>query len=167
MWTIAIHGSLMAGIALLAFGLYYSYWNTGIERARTIAFCNIAITQVFFSMGCRSFSKTMPQVGPLSNPSLVLALISSVGIQIAVISMTWSAKLLGAVPLSLAELVIGHRIGFDSSNRCGSSQGSAFCLHSTCLSLAGAAQRRHVGLGIEPYSGAGRSRRPNAAKAMV
>ncbi len=109
MWTIAIHGSLMAGIALLAFGLYYSYWNTGIERARTIAFCNIAITQVFFSMGCRSFSKTMPQVGPLSNPSLVLALISSVGIQIAVISMTWSAKLLGAVPLSLADwlLVIG------------------------------------------------------------
>ncbi len=103
---IAVHGSLMACVALVAFWLYYTYWEGGIEHSRTIAFCTIALTQVFFSMGCRSFTKTMPQVGPLSNPSLVFAMLGTVAIQVAVISMPWSANLLGAVQINLRDWMI-------------------------------------------------------------
>jgi Ca2+-transporting ATPase len=106
MLKIAVHGSLMACVALLAFWIYFIHWNVDIEYARTIAFCNIALTQVFFSMGCRSFTKTMPQVGPFSNPSLVIAMAGSVAIQVAVISMPWSARLLGAVPLNLYDWLV-------------------------------------------------------------
>jgi P-type Ca2+ transporter type 2C len=98
---IATHGSLMAAVALCVFWLYFTYWQTGVELARTVAFCTIAMSQVFFSMGCRSFTKTMPQIGPFSNPSIVFAMLGSVALQIAVISMPWSAGLLGAVPLSV------------------------------------------------------------------
>jgi Ca2+-transporting ATPase len=101
MLRIAVHGSLMACVALFAFWIYFSYWKADIEYARTVAFCNIAITQVFFSMGCRSFTKTMPQVGPFSNPSLAFAMAGAIAIQVAVISMPWSAALLGTVPLNL------------------------------------------------------------------
>ena len=106
MLKIAAHGSLMACVALFAFWIYFSYWKTSIEHARTIAFCNIALTQVFFSMGCRSFTKTMPQVGPFSNPSLVVAIVGSVAIQVAVVSIPWSAGLLGATPLTLNDWLI-------------------------------------------------------------
>ena len=104
--SIAVHGSLMATVALITFWLYFAYWEAGIERARTIAFCTIALTQVFFSMGCRSFTKTMPQVGPFSNPSIALAMVGSVLIQIAVVSMPWSASLLGAVPLHVNDWLL-------------------------------------------------------------
>jgi len=98
---IAIHGSLMAGVALIAFWLYFSLWQCGVTAARTIAFCTVALTQVFFSMGCRSFSQTMLQVGPLSNPSIVLAMLGSTAIQIGVVSFEWTANLLGATPIGL------------------------------------------------------------------
>lgn len=104
--SIALHGSLMACVALAAFWLYFTHWAASIEQARTIAFCTIALTQVFFSMGCRSFSKTMPQVGPFSNPTIVWAMLGSVVIQIAVISMPWSAGLLGAVPLAVKDWLV-------------------------------------------------------------
>lgn len=103
MLKIAWHGSLMASIALFAFWIYYSYWERPVEQARTIAFCTIALTQVFFAMGCRSFSKTTFLFAPFSNPSLILAMIGSVALQVAVVSIPWTANLLGAVPLSLKD----------------------------------------------------------------
>jgi Ca2+-transporting ATPase len=106
MLKIAAHGILMASVALATFWIYYSHWKADIEQARTIAFCNIALTQVFFSMGCRSFTKTMPQVGPIANPSLVFAVVGSVAIQVAAISMPWSAGLLGAVPLNFNDWLV-------------------------------------------------------------
>lgn len=112
MLKIAIHGSLMACVALLTFWLYYTHWQAGTERARTVAFCTIALTQIFYSMGCRSFNKTMPQVGPFSNPSLLFAMLGSVTIQVAAVSIPWSAKLMGAVQLDLFDwaVVVGFAL---------------------------------------------------------
>ena len=106
MLKIAVHGSLMACVSLLAFWLYFSWWQTSIEQSRTVAFCTIALTQVFFAMGCRSFSRTTFLYAPFSNPSLILALVGSVVIQVLVVSVPVTARLLGAIPLGLNDWLI-------------------------------------------------------------
>lgn len=98
--AIALQGSLMAFVALVAFGLYPHDATGDLATARTAAFCTIALTQIFFAMGCRSFDKTMPQVGPFSNPGLVWATIGSALFQIAIVSIAWFSGFLNTTPLA-------------------------------------------------------------------
>lgn len=98
--AILSHGSLMAIVALIGFYSFYRGSAEQLEKARTVAFCTIAFTQVFFSVGCRSFSKTMPQLRPFSNMAVVYAVAGTILLQIAVISWPFSASLLGATPLA-------------------------------------------------------------------
>ena len=105
MVKIALHGGVMAGIALIAFALYPHGTEEELTRARTVAFSTIALTQVFFAIGCRSFDKTMPQIGPFSNPTIVAAMLGSIALQWSVVSMDWSARLLGATPISMADWI--------------------------------------------------------------
>jgi Ca2+-transporting ATPase len=103
---IAWHGCLMAVVALIAFSLYPHETETELIHARTIAFCTMALTQVFFSMGCRSFTKTMPQLGLFSNPSVMLAMIGSIALQFIVISWGVSSSLLDTDPLSTSDWLL-------------------------------------------------------------
>ncbi len=106
---ILMHGFLMAAVALFAYAWVRSQPGAKAIDATTIAFCTITLSQVFFSIGCRSFSKTMPQVGAFTNPTLLVAIGATVAIQIAVVTWPWSAHILQVRPMSLAEwgMVIG------------------------------------------------------------
>jgi Ca2+-transporting ATPase len=101
-WRIALiawHGALMAATALFAYAWMLSFSNATPKEATTFAFCTITLSQVFFSIGCRSFSKTMPQVGFFTNPTLVIAMVVTVFIQVAVVSLPWTAKILQVHPV--------------------------------------------------------------------
>lgn len=98
--AIFLHGTLMALVALAAFYMFYRGASEQLEKARTVAFCTIAFTQVFFSVGCRSFSKTMPQLRPFSNMAVVYAVIGTLLLQVLVVSWPFSASLLGATSLA-------------------------------------------------------------------
>jgi Ca2+-transporting ATPase len=85
------HGGLIAlasgaGFALvLDDGLEHS-----LERARTVAFCVMAYSQLFFSVSCRSATRTLPELGPFTNLPLVGAIAVSGLVQLAVVTLPFA-----------------------------------------------------------------------------
>jgi Ca2+-transporting ATPase len=77
--------------------------------ARTAAFCVITLAQLFFSLGCRSFRHTMPELGVLTNPALLGAIGLTVVLQGLVVYWGPAARLLQVEPLAWSHwpLVLG------------------------------------------------------------
>ncbi len=83
-WILGI-GLLIALAALAVFWIVYEANPDQLEEARTSAFCMMALTQLWFAIGCRSPHKTMPQLGWFTNPVLFVAIAASAALQILVI----------------------------------------------------------------------------------
>jgi Ca2+-transporting ATPase len=86
---ILIHGLLIAAVGVTAFAFTYGR-GEDIHRARTAAFCTLAFTQLFFSFACRSRSRTLPELGPFSNPYLFGAIAASALLQFAVVMLPFT-----------------------------------------------------------------------------
>jgi Ca2+-transporting ATPase len=74
---ILYHGSLMAAAALIGFWLTYAgdpADEANLSAARTVSFAIAAASQLFFSLGCRSQERTLPELGLFSNPYLLGAI---------------------------------------------------------------------------------------------
>lgn len=104
--TILLHGMLMASPVFIAFFLYTHYFDAVPERSKTVAFCTIALTQSFFSMACRSFTKTIPQLGLFSNLYTLFATVGTVAIQMVLVSIPATSSLLASVPLDFNDWLI-------------------------------------------------------------
>ncbi len=87
---ILTHGLLMAAVG--AFAFYYIYDNNpeNLEHARTVAFCTLAFTQLFYSFSCRSQAYTLPELGVLTNPYLLGAIAVSGLLQLSVIMLPFA-----------------------------------------------------------------------------
>ena len=86
---ILIHGVLMAAVGVVAFACSYGR-GEDLARARTVAFCTLAFTQLFFSFACRSPRYTLPELGPFSNPYLFGAIAASALLQIGVVTLPFT-----------------------------------------------------------------------------
>ncbi len=82
---ILTHGVLMASVALLGFWWIYQGEEKNLEQARTMAFCIMAFSQLFFSLSCRNLRRTMPELGPFSNPYLLAAIGVSMLLQLGTV----------------------------------------------------------------------------------
>ena len=82
---ILFHGFLMAAVAAVAFAL--ASRSGGPEHARAVAFTTMAFTQLFYSFGCRSQTRTLPELGPFTNPYLFGAIAISGLLQIGVVTL--------------------------------------------------------------------------------
>ncbi|MBL8793026.1 MAG: cation-translocating P-type ATPase [Planctomycetia bacterium] len=69
-----LYGLLMAVVALLGFAVMYRDNVANLDAARTVAFCTMAYSQLFYALACRSLSHTMPELGLFSNPPLFAAI---------------------------------------------------------------------------------------------
>lgn len=87
---ILFHGTLVAAVAAIGFWIIYQGDETHLARARTVTFSIMAFTQLFFAIGCRSQRYTMPELGPLSNPTLFGAIIISSFLQLSVIMLPFA-----------------------------------------------------------------------------
>ncbi len=105
-FSILFFGLALAITAGSLFGYALIVQERSLDVARTIAFCTLTCSQVFFSVGCRSFTKTMPELGLFSNPVLMYAVAGSIVLQVAVVSWSWTAHLLNVVPLGLSDWAI-------------------------------------------------------------
>jgi Ca2+-transporting ATPase len=85
--SILVHGVLIALAGIAAFLLVQRDPNVGLDQVRTATFCTVALAQLFFSIACRSPHRTMPQLGLMSNPYLVVAIIVSVLLQIGIVTI--------------------------------------------------------------------------------
>ncbi|MBI1346131.1 HAD-IC family P-type ATPase [bacterium] len=95
------HGLLMAGTALLGFYMVYQGDPAHLEEARTTAFCLMAFTQLFYAIGCRSATRTMPELGLFTNPTLFFAIAISAALQAIVVMIPFFQKMLETQSLTL------------------------------------------------------------------
>jgi Ca2+-transporting ATPase len=84
---IVLNGILVAAAGLFAFLLVSRQPDASIDHVRTATFCTVALAQLFFSIGCRSPRRTMPELGLLSNKYLVAAIIVSILLQAGTVTI--------------------------------------------------------------------------------
>jgi len=82
---ILIQGTLIAAATAIGFWSVYRGRSEMLGHARTIAFCILAYSQLFFSFACRSERYTLPQLGLLTNPHLLAAIVISGFLQLSVV----------------------------------------------------------------------------------
>ena len=87
-----LHGALVATVAAAGFWGIYGGDESNLARARTVAFCIIAYSQLFFAIACRSERLTMPQLGLFTNPHLWGAIALAGMLQLAVVTLPAAEK---------------------------------------------------------------------------
>lgn len=91
------HGILIAGVTLAGYWMTLSF-SRDLVLARTVAFCIMAYSQLFYSVAVRSDTRTLPELGVLSNPWLPAAIALSGLLQLAVVEVPWFRPLFDASP---------------------------------------------------------------------
>jgi Ca2+-transporting ATPase len=100
--AIVCHGALNAVAAAIAFYAVYRGHAERVPEARTAAFVTLALSQLMFSFGCRSFRYTLPQLGSFTNRWLLGAIAVSALLQLTVVTVPFLQPFFQVVPLSLA-----------------------------------------------------------------
>ena len=106
---ILIHGSLNAAAAAIAFYAVYQGNEENLPVARTVAFMTLALAQLLFSFGCRSFRYTLPQLGLFTNRWLLAAIALSALLQVLVVTVPALQPLFKVTPVAAGSqwLMIG------------------------------------------------------------
>jgi len=106
---IALHGLLIAAAATIGFAIvYYGPGEGSLERGRTVAFCIMSYSQLFFAIGCRSHTRTLPQLGFFTNPHLLGAILISGALQTGVVLFPFAQSIFDTVTLAPREwLIVG------------------------------------------------------------
>jgi Ca2+-transporting ATPase len=95
-------GGLMAAATLLQF--YIELSSEGLEKARTVAFTTIVMVELFIAMSARS-NQPLHRIGFFSNRKLMLAIFSSVMLQLAVIYVPLLNPFFDTVPMTAGEWI--------------------------------------------------------------
>ncbi|MCF6156947.1 MAG: cation-translocating P-type ATPase [Candidatus Brocadia sp.] len=77
-----------------------------LDRARTVAFCVMVISQLFHSFNCRSARRSLFQIGVFTNKKLLLATGLSLVMQAAIVYIPYSEAVFKVVPLGLEDWII-------------------------------------------------------------
>ena len=84
---IVAHGMLIALVCVAAYWLSYRGDPNKLAWARSVTFSVAAFSQLFFAIGCRSDRAIAPGRGFFANPSLLLAILLSAGLQVMVVTV--------------------------------------------------------------------------------
>ena len=114
---ILMHGMLVAAAVIAAFACLYDGTEATLAEARTAAFSTAALVQLFFSFGCRSLRRPMPELGVFSNPYLLAAIAISITLQAGAVMLPGVRVIFGVthpltwqwafiIPLSLLPVTI-------------------------------------------------------------
>jgi Ca2+-transporting ATPase len=114
------HGALIASVTVAGFAITIHLTpGADWDRARTVAFCILSYSQLFYSFSCRSDRFTLPQLGMFTNRALIWAILISGLLQTAVFlpgvrkifhveaGMTWEwpmILLLALLPVTVIEI---------------------------------------------------------------
>jgi Ca2+-transporting ATPase len=96
-WRIGISGALIGMGTLLSFRLGLNLGD--LDLARTIAFNTLVFFQLFFVFACRSEFHSIVEVGLLTNPYLVGAVLISTALQLLVVYVPFLQPVFHTVPL--------------------------------------------------------------------
>ena len=105
-WVMALQGAMIAACSLGAFTWVYYGEHEPIANARTAAFIVLACSQLFHAFNCRHATRSLFQLGVLTNPKLVLAVIVSMTLQIIVVSIPFLEGIFKTVTLRPMDWVV-------------------------------------------------------------
>jgi Ca2+-transporting ATPase len=107
---IALVGCLTAGVALSAFA-YAWYIGNSLAHARDAAFSVLMIAELLRAFGARSDTRTVWQVGLLSNVQLCVIVLASFALQLALHYLPALQVLFGTSPISLGQCAAWVALG--------------------------------------------------------
>jgi len=97
-WTIVYMAIPMAIASLVAFKLY-----ADLDKARTMSLVTLTMFQWFNAWNCRSETKSLLQLSPISNPWLILATLLVVSIQSAILYVPFFQAMFHTVAISVSD----------------------------------------------------------------
>ncbi|GJQ22762.1 MAG: calcium-translocating P-type ATPase, SERCA-type [Candidatus Brocadia sapporoensis] len=77
-----------------------------LERARTVAFSVMVVSQLFQSFNCRNANRSLFEIGVFTNTKLLLAAGISLAMQVAIIYIPYTRHIFKVVPLGLQDWII-------------------------------------------------------------
>ena len=101
---IAVVSVLMTMGTVPVFASFVS--REGLVKAQTMAFTMVTMFEMFNAFNCRSERHSIFEVGPFANRWLVLAVLSSILLQAAVIYIPFLQSIFGTAALSLADWLL-------------------------------------------------------------
>jgi P-type Ca2+ transporter type 2C len=102
-WTILWVGLLISVVTL---AIAYLYWQTGDPGWQTMLFSLLTFAQMCNALAMRSEQESVFAIGLASNPLLLLAILLTLGLQLAVIYLPPMQEIFQTTPLSLADLYV-------------------------------------------------------------
>jgi P-type Ca2+ transporter type 2C len=99
-----IMATIMLSLSILVFNMFYDD-GEGLNKARTAVFTVLAFTQLYNAINMRSITRSIFQIGFLSNKHLLMALFIGTILQIAVIITPKVRDIFHFVPLSFSEIL--------------------------------------------------------------
>ncbi len=104
--SIGLEGLVLSAIALGAFAYSLYGLHQDVEQARTVAFTVLVIVQLVHAFNSRSDRWSLFQVGIGSNRPLLLAVMLSLTIQVALLTLPFAAPIFKVVPLPLEDWLL-------------------------------------------------------------
>ncbi len=111
-YRIVIMGIIMAVGTLLSFHVVYEIMDSSLITARTVAFCTLVMSQLFYVFSMRSENKTLVSVGITSNMKLIYAVLVSIGLQLVVVYTPFMNPIFKTAPIGIQEWLIIAPIAF-------------------------------------------------------
>jgi len=97
---ILFRGLFIAAGTISVFILGLILGDGELNTSRTMAFCALVFFQLFYVFECRADRTPLLQMGLLSNPMLIIAVLSSVLMQLGVVYLPFFQKVFRTVPLN-------------------------------------------------------------------
>jgi Ca2+-transporting ATPase len=101
-----IQGALIAICCLLAFYYVLFIEQAHKERAMTAAFLVLSCSQLFHAFNCRSMTQSVWKIGFFKNPQIIVAVLVSLSLQIAAVSLPVLQKIFKTESLNWIEWLI-------------------------------------------------------------
>lgn len=80
--------------------------KSDLDRARTVAFCVLVISQLFHSFNCRNVKRPLSEIGAFTNKKLLVGNGISFAMQAAIVSIPYFRDIFKMVPLGLKDWII-------------------------------------------------------------
>lgn len=103
---VALHGAVLTGASLGAFLWALDVAHLPVERARTVAFMTLALTQIFHLVNARGFGALLLSRRLWSNPWSWGAMAFTLALQMAALYAPGLPRVLEVVPLRASELAV-------------------------------------------------------------
>ncbi|MGD9722636.1 MAG: cation-translocating P-type ATPase [Pirellulales bacterium] len=103
--SIVWQGALVGAVGLIAFA--FGYLQHGdVERARAMTFCVIVYAELLRALAARSQTMTLWELGPFSNPQVLLAIVVSGMLQVSVAVIPFTQRVFDVPAHTAAEWMV-------------------------------------------------------------